>query len=610
MRRRRDERGAVAIFVAMVTLVLFGTAALSVDLGQGWTATHDVQKSADFSALAGGFGTNLPTPPTTAMCGGGANKLSGPQAVTSSQAVQDVVSYLNSNPYNFGTSAAALTDCSMTNGEVIFGRATKGANNTWTETYSSKQLTVVTPPQNVGFGFARVIGYNSVNVVETATVSIFSQTLNRTLPYYSALGCSYGTQTIAQPSNGTSASSINLANNSDNGAQTITSVVTTPASDPATVDYPVTSPTPIVINGTGFTGVTQVGFFESGATSAGPAPTILAVQSGWLTGSTKISIPDISSLNLAQDTWYIRVRTSASAQWSAVSVGNGNNTTLNALPLTVGAPNLYCSEGSSQGNFGSLLLPNSMGPNGQTDNIAYNIAAGLEHTLATFPTPGTPSSYQCAQATAGAVLWNNDGTNCVDTKTGNVAADAAFEGLLTGVYGKPGLLTIQNGSPNTGCAANGTPASTVWRTFNINNDTLSCFFSSATTTVGDVDAPTYNLSGPAFDVSIYTSPRFVYVPVLGVTPDTGGSNKYQIIDFRPAFISDQSASATKATPEAACTTSQCNGLTVGSNPNTLNSLQVILLNPSSLPQCPQSICSGQQAYNGNVTTKQGPFLIN
>ena len=498
----------------------------------------------------------------------------------------------------------------MTNGEVIFGRATKGANNTWTETYSSKQLTVVTPPQNVGFGFARVIGYNSVNVVETSTVSIFSQTLNRTLPYYSALGCSYGTQTIAQPSNGTSASSINLANNSDNGAQTITSVVTTPASNPATVDYPVTSPTPIVINGTGFTGVTQVGFFESGATSAGPAPTVLTVQPGWLTGSTKISIPDISSLNLAQDTWYIRVRTSASAQWSAVSVGNGNNTTLNALPLTVGAPNLYCSEGSSQGNFGSLLLPNSMGPNGQTDNIAYNIAAGLEHTLATFPTPGTPSKLPVCSSDRRCrpveqrrhqLRRHQDrqrGSGC------RVRGPADRCGRQARPAHDPERLAQH------GCAANGTPASTVWRTFNINNDTLSCFFSSATTTVGDVDAPTYNLSGPAFDVSIYTSPRFVYVPVLGVTPSTGGSNKYQIIDFRPAFISDQSASATKATPEAACTTSQCNGLTVGSNPNTLNSLQVILLNPSSLPQCPQSICSGQQAYNGNVTTKQGPFLIN
>jgi hypothetical protein len=600
-RRRRSERGAVAIMVALGSVVMLAMCAMTVDLGQAYVAVHDVQKSADFSALAGGLNNDLPSPATSVNCTGGANRLLGPQAVASSQAVKDVVSYLNSNPYNFNTKASKLTDCNMTNGEVIFGFAKKGPNNQWTESYDKNKLTVVTPPRNVGFGFAAIMGFNSVNVVRTATVQIFSPMLNRTLPFYAAEGCDYGEQTIAQPSNGTAVSSVILANGSDTGGGVETGLVTTPATTPATVGYPLATPTPLEIDGSGFTGATQIGFFESGATSPGPAPTTLPIQAGWINAAgTKIVIPDISSLALAQDTWYVRVMDGTNGQWSKVATGKKSDV-LNALPLTVGAPNLYCTQGSSQGNFGSLLLPNSLGPTGQTDNIAYNIAAGLQHSLAIFPTPGNPADYTCSSSVQGSVLWVSgpggpDGVNCVDTKTGHVAADAAWEGLLNGVGGKPGLLT--NVGANTGCASNGVPATTVWQTFNINNDSLSCFFKNSTTTIGDVDSQSYALSGPAFNVSIYTSPRFVYIPVLGVTPTTGGSKKYQIIDLRPAFISDQPNSATQSTPEVACTPLNCNGLTMGNNPNTLQSLQLILLNPASLPTCPDSICKGVQQYLG------------
>src|SRR5262245_50331760 len=85
---RRDERGAVAIVVTMLALVLLIMAAFAVDLGNAYVAKRDSQKHADFAALAGGMGDNLPTPNSTRTC------TYGPAGSAADQAVVDVASYL------------------------------------------------------------------------------------------------------------------------------------------------------------------------------------------------------------------------------------------------------------------------------------------------------------------------------------------------------------------------------------------------------------------------------------------------------------------------------------------------------------------------------------
>ncbi|MGZ8757864.1 MAG: pilus assembly protein TadG-related protein, partial [Aeromicrobium sp.] len=52
--RRRDEQGAVAILVAVMTVMLFGIAALVVDLGQARVVRGEAQAASDASALAAG----------------------------------------------------------------------------------------------------------------------------------------------------------------------------------------------------------------------------------------------------------------------------------------------------------------------------------------------------------------------------------------------------------------------------------------------------------------------------------------------------------------------------------------------------------------------------
>lgn len=53
-RRRRDESGAVAVLVGVFALVIFGFAALVVDLGAARDARRDSQNASDASALAAG----------------------------------------------------------------------------------------------------------------------------------------------------------------------------------------------------------------------------------------------------------------------------------------------------------------------------------------------------------------------------------------------------------------------------------------------------------------------------------------------------------------------------------------------------------------------------
>jgi hypothetical protein len=174
----------------------------------------------------------------------------------------------------------------------------------------------------------------------------------------------------------------------------------------------------------------------------------------------------------------------------------------------------------------------------------------------------------------------------VDTKTGNIAADAAFSGLLTGVGGKMGLLT--HVEADTGCATSGTPAKTAFQSWTINFDTLSCFFTDDQTTIGDIAVKNYTKTQPVLSQAIFNSPRFVYIPVLGRVPDSGGCCKYEIVDFRPAFITDQPLSADKASAAPTCGAFSCSGISMSSNGKQVESLQVIMFNKAALPNPPDT----------------------
>jgi hypothetical protein len=610
--QRRDDRGAVAVMVALTSLMLLTMAALGTDLGQAWAAKRQIQGSSDLATLAGAGikGADLPGPGTLKSCGYGNG------ALATDPAAIDVARYVASKAYTPNLAPAAvplatvtatattLTDCDVANGEIFYGQPTYiKATNSWSLAYNKNQLSLVSPPQKVDFGFAGILGFNSTNVVGMSTVEIRSPKFSA-LPFYAFNGCDYGEQTLQQPNNGQSSNAVMLANPTDQNDALM------PAPGVAPSSYPVDNsptPEPIDISGTNLTGVTQIGFFESGNGSAGPPPVTSTAFTVNGTG-TQIHMNDIPTQTRGvagvQEFWYIRVM--KGGKWSTVYVGNGPNPTLNAPILTIGTPPLVCAQGSSSGNFGTLLLSHT--PYTGTDNIgAANVALGLTNTLAIYPSGG-PADGTCSSAQPQTVLWGangTDGTNCVDTDTGMSAkvASGGFLGLGPSAVGGNQYLMYPN--HKTKCANGGTQEATTTISGQlVNNDTLSCFFLNASTHVSDVDADPaaggYTGTVPLISSAIYDSPRFGYVPVLNVQPTTGGSNKYQIVDFRACFITDQPPSAVKGDGPGTST----NGFVMDTNG--VHSVQVVFLNGNALPNPP--VKNGTINYVGSGPKE--PILVN
>lgn len=590
--RRRDEAGAVAIMAALLMTIVFVMAALTVDLGNGFMQKRERQKDTDLATLAGAgiAGANLPAT-STATCN--TSSYAGPKAAATDQAVKDIAANLAKQlgtPSAATTYATQWTDCSATNGEVVYGRPTK-AGAKYSATLNKNQVSLISPPRHVDYGFAKLLGFSGVNVRGVSTVEIRTPKF-KTLPFYAFTGCDYGPQTLQQPNNGQSADPLMLYAPSDTNAAVLTSV--TPAFYPAGTATGTLQPVDIV--GSGLTGVTEIGFFESGNATTGPPP--VTTTAFTITGNT-IHLNDLPDqtrgVTGVQQFWYIRVK--IGGQWSTVYTGKKSDV-LNAPKLTIGTPPLICGQGSSSGNFGTLLL--SHAPYSGWDKIgAANVALGLTNSLAIYPAGG-PADGTCSSSQTTTVLWNTDGTNCLDTDTGMSAnvATGGFLGLGSSAVGgnqyslKPAGLTT--------CGPGGTSeATTVIKGQTVNNDVLTCFFTDATTNIADVANSTY-AGPPVFSSAIYDSPRFGYVPVLPVQPANGGSKKYQIIDFRACFITDQPPSAVKGDGPG----STANGITTDTNG--VHSVQVIFLNAKSLPIPP--VKNGTIAYTGSG--QKVPLLVN
>jgi hypothetical protein len=611
---RRDESGAVAIIVALLAVVLLGVSALTVDLGQGFVKKRDIQKQTDFAALAGAAGDNLPKTTTGPACNiASPGGYSGNRAQPTDLAIVDTAAYLSTQPGGSDITPDQLADCDLRNGEAAYGTFSRDASGAHLNA-NKNQLSVISEPKTVNFGFAQVLGFNSVDVAGQATVEI-KTLLRKTLPFYSFTGCDWGQKVIANPTNGQAANGVLLSHNAETNAALLNTLTTNPASTPAQVPLYVTDPSDglkINANAGTLAGTTDVGFFLSGTNTSGPEPkTIDSTQFSVANGV--LTIPHLpTAVTSVEAIWYVRVKIGGS--WSPISTGSGSNTVLRALPLTVGSPSLTCGVGSNSGNFGTLDLPPDpvvAGINGDAKKqVAYNMIQGLSHGLSPFPKALAADPFYCEPPRpTGTIPWPADGTNCVPVKTG-LDSDAAEMGFVLGIQNSSyneGLLGEDTASASTKCP-NNYPSSTTHLTslrgHTINNDVLTCFFTNDSTTVSQVSSQTY--TGPAvIDQSIYDSPRFVSVPVVGKQPGNGVSHDYEILDFRPAFITDQSAADNRisgAPIVSGCQSGnnfsgECNGLIY--DHGQLNSVTLIFLNPKALPDPPMDPDGHYIPYTGS-----------
>jgi Putative Flp pilus-assembly TadE/G-like len=150
--RGGSERGSVAITVALSLTLLLAFAALVVDVGLNWAARTSAQTAADSAALAGA---------STLL-------LDGPAA-----AFDTVETFLSNNQVTLPAAAGWADDGVVSNGEVVC----------WTMPDDppdpppgpglncpdgSNALQVITPPINVQYAFAPILGRASNSIKATA----------------------------------------------------------------------------------------------------------------------------------------------------------------------------------------------------------------------------------------------------------------------------------------------------------------------------------------------------------------------------------------------------------------------------------------------------------
>jgi hypothetical protein len=348
----------------------------------------------------------------------------------------------------------------------------------------------------------------------------------------------------------------------------------------------------------------QIGFFPADGAPpivVGGADLRKTDDSPWdfpiVGGPSTVELTVPATVSATEGLWYVRARGGRDELNPPTGPANKWSPGDEAVPIRVGDPNLECDPTHPGGNFGTLRLPRTDHP---SLDIPLNIAVGLEDPLNLVVHPWGRSQHltnttwdgtcdpndpdQDAVYSHGNTLLPN--SNCVDTDPG-LPANAATAGFITGP--KDGATTLSLGLLNkdTLCDRNGgtarSPAVTIQGDdYYLNNDVLTCFL-TAGKSLADIGSPTYS-GGPALTADVMKSPRFAWVPVLdegGATgPDHGSSRTYSIVDYRPAFITDeqQSVSAVKGVSNA---TSE-NGIHIEGND--LKQIKVFFFNIDALPR--------------------------
>ncbi len=246
---------------------------------------------------------------------------------------------------------------------------------------------------------------------------------------------------------------------------------------------------------------------------------------------------------------------------------------------------LECAAGSSSGNFGTLKFPRTDVPtaNQIPANIALGLQSPLSPTIHQWAVANPTLAGTCSNGVDGALTAPNGavtlvpGVNCVDTDTG-LAANVATEGLVQGgTYGQ-GVLREDTATGCDPAGGSGERTLPIHSNPKINNDVLTCFFTNGTTSIADIARASYS-GGAVLDDSILRSPRFFYVPVLAIEPTSGGSSKYSIIDFRAAFLTDETATASSI--KGAHTGTTDNGVWVQGQD--IKQIKVVFFSDEALP---------------------------
>ena len=275
-----------------------------------------------------------------------------------------------------------------------------------------------------------------------------------------------------------------------------------------------------------------------------------------------------------------------------------------ALPLSVGDAPYECVGGSASGNFGTIKLPAQrlLQHPERSGWIPRNIALGLQSPLEHGRISGEPATSALHELLDsrphlfnGLVPASLHTPNCVDTDTG-LTSNTATPGFMSGkASAYNGLLDFRVDAPRTPtepgvlhCKTTPTPSGLPGTAVKVNDGSLL----SPAADDGHHDArwrrrgapqlrrgcqvrPPPSTGPPGSDGCL-SSPR-------GRASEPGGAQKYSIVDYRGAFITDKQSFTTKRATPSGSSTQNGLGVTGRGGGFKLQTLKVVFLHPDSLP---------------------------
>lgn len=563
MRSKRNESGAVAILVATLSVVLLATAAMSVDLGNAWARKREVQKQVDLAALAAG--EFLPADTEEKKTAVRATVRDYLNSVNNTVSGQDVVTM------------GDLLNADMQDGAVLFSN-------------DDERIRVLAPAAWVEFGLASAVGFAGVNVLAEATVEVQSEVPVSVFPFALPSSCPYGpgyadTSGGGGPLPPPPPGADYVPTNGETGSHSIVSNEIAPTASTVEGD----PPGPLTFEVTGLpNNTTQVGVtFRLGQSQlASYTSTAFATVGTGQSAQNAVRDVEVTIDGAVVDspgTWRV---------W----VIAGNKYSTNSLEFEVSSseppppasefPGLGCAV-SAEGNFGQLDSPGwSIGQ--RQPRFAYNIAAGLDHTVVPFT---TATRDYCATGDAGNadVMTGSrldqiplpNKPNCLNIDSGN-DGPYIMEGLVTGVAGHggnpslPGRLNKYAGTQReTSSACPVSVSDTVVNGHQINNDKLWCYLRGGATDIAALTSPT--ATPTILNPEVTKSPRFVWIPVTRAANRIG--DRWQPIKtFVPAFITGEGTANVEDIDDDGITWSG----------NSISSLSVFSFNPATLPPSEKS----------------------
>lgn len=556
----RDERGAVAVMVSVTVVVLFGVAALSVDLGNAWARKRAIQKQADLSVLSAAH--LLPTTDTN-----------------SATIAAEVARYLAENLATGQAGAISgeqLLNDVESDGEIHF---LSSAGDPCT--VGCPRMRVVTPSARVEFGLAGVLGQSGTDLQRSASVEVYSAVPDgpSLVPFWLPSGCALGPAFMdASGGNPGKLTDDALPSDVTQGEHGIQGPPSPPGTGPgATVDVSnlrlVSIPPNIDRASIRFVApdgtwhdyaVTDVGKTDPlvvPAFNVGTEVTDVAGEwriYGIVQEKGAKSLPQISKDHLT------------------FTVGPSSTESSTTTEATEATPVPVGCVGQQRGNFGQLDSPRQdvSGTNGR---LAANIAMGLDHFLEPFVfAPDQAETKDCGKSGSYIVGAKPDdqpldGRNCIRGDTGN-DVPALTAGFLTGVpdLSAEGRISADRGTttcPERDDVSHGGVV--------VNNDVLSCFLRGGAT-LATISQPA-GVDSTMLDPAVVDSPRFVWLPVV-YAADRAQKNFQPIREFVPAFITDETQLSTATSSDA----TGDNGVVLNGS-GQVKSIQVFVFNKLALP---------------------------